>query len=155
MKITNFTSFNLQSGQEYTVEMTMFNVQGIITPKVSQSDLRFMCSACRLIILHICVKFRENITKGIRVMERTREHGRNGYVQCSRGDNSVSRQTRVMIHFCTSCHGGLHWCEVSWKYLKRFQSYGADMKLWSADGRADTQNFGRYNIIPRHLYCGA
>ena len=61
-----------------------------------------MGSARCLIILFICLKFRENITNGIRVMERTRVHGRNGYVQCPKGNNSKSRQTRVMIHvFCT------------------------------------------------------
>ena len=58
-------------------------------------------------MLYICVKFCENITKGIRDMERT--HGRNGYVQCSKSNNSISRQTRVMVHvFCTSSHGALH-----------------------------------------------
>ena len=58
------------------LEMTMFNVQYAITPKVGKSELRFMCSARRLIVLYlICVKFRENITNGIRVMERTRVHG--------------------------------------------------------------------------------
>ena len=73
-----------------------------------------MCSACSLIMLYICVKFRENITNGIRVMERRRVHGRHGYVQCSEGNNSLSRQTRVKVHvFCTLSHGGLHWCEVS------------------------------------------
>ena len=92
--------------------MTMFNVQSVITPKVGKSELQFMCSASRLIMLYICVKFRENITHCIRVMERTGVHGKNGYVHCSKGNNSVSRQT-VMDHvFCTSSHSGLHWCEV-------------------------------------------
>ena len=56
----------------------MFNVQRAITPKVGNSELRFMCSACCLIMLYICVNFRENITNGIRVMERTRVYCRNG-----------------------------------------------------------------------------
>ena len=37
--------------------------------KVSKSELWFMCSARFLMVLYICVKFRENITNGIRVME--------------------------------------------------------------------------------------
>ena len=49
--------------------------------KSRQSELQFMCSACCLMVLYICVKFRENITNGIRVMERTLVHGRNGYFQ--------------------------------------------------------------------------
>ena len=60
-------------------------------------------------VLYICVKFCENITNGIRVIERTRVHERNVYVQKA----SVSRQTRITIHVCcTSSHGALHWCEV-------------------------------------------
>ena len=60
-------------------------VQSIITPKAGKPELRFMCSACRLIVLYICVKFCENIQQAqvhrvkfgehildaIRVMERT------------------------------------------------------------------------------------
>ena len=52
-----------------------------------------MCSARCLIMLYICMKFLENTTNGVRVMERTRAHCRNGYVQCSKANNSVSRQT--------------------------------------------------------------
>ena len=40
--------------------------------------------------------------------------GRNGYmyVQCSMGNNSKSRQTRVTVHvFCKSSHRALHLCE--------------------------------------------
>ena len=68
-----------------------------------------MCSARRLMVLYICVKFRENNTNGIRVMEQTRVHGINGYVQCSKGNNFKSRQSRVMVHvFCTSSNDALH-----------------------------------------------
>ena len=75
MKISQ-SVFNLQSGHEYMVEMAMFNVQRAITPKVGKPELQFMCSASRLIVLYICVKFHENVRNGIRVTERTRVHGR-------------------------------------------------------------------------------
>ena len=52
--------FNLQSRHEYILEMAMFNVQRAITPKVGKPELQFMCSAHRLIMLYICVKFLEN-----------------------------------------------------------------------------------------------
>ena len=39
--------------------------------KRRQSELQIMCSAHLFIVLYICVKFRENILDGIRVMERT------------------------------------------------------------------------------------
>ena len=51
----------LWSGHEYMVEMTMFHVQRAITPKVDKPELRFVCSARRLTMLYIYVKFRENI----------------------------------------------------------------------------------------------
>ena len=86
--------------------MAMSNVQRLITPKVGIPEFRFMCSARRLTVLYICMKLHENITKGFIVMERTRVHGRNGYLQCSNGINPISRQTRVMVNvFCT-----LSWC---------------------------------------------
>ena len=77
MKIS-VTVFNLQSGHEYMVEIVTFNVQRAITLKVSKPELRFMCSARRQIVLNIRVSFRKNITNGIRVMVRTKVHGRNG-----------------------------------------------------------------------------
>ena len=49
------TVFNLQSGHEYMVEMTLLNVQRTITPKVGNLDFRFMCSARHLIVLYTCV----------------------------------------------------------------------------------------------------
>ena len=57
------------------VEMDMFNVQRAITQKVDKPELRFMCSARCLVVLYICVNFRENISDVIRVMERTRMMG--------------------------------------------------------------------------------
>ena len=49
------------------------NIQRAITPKVKKPELRFRCSACRLILLNVCVKFHENMSCGFRVMERTRK----------------------------------------------------------------------------------
>ena len=80
MKIPQMV-FNLQSGHEYMVEMAICNVQKAKTPKVDKPELQFMCSALHLMVLYIFVKFRENIMNGIRVMERTPVHVRNGYFQ--------------------------------------------------------------------------
>ena len=55
----------------YLTEMAMFNVQNAITPKVGKPELQLMCSASHLIVLYICVMFRENILEGFRVMELT------------------------------------------------------------------------------------
>ena len=32
-----------------------------------------MCSACRLMVFNVCVKFHENMSCGFKVMERTRK----------------------------------------------------------------------------------
>ena len=79
--ITN--GIRVMERNEYMVEMAMFNVRRVITPKVDKSELRFMCSAHCLMVLYVCVKL--NL----------------------------------------------------WKCLKGYQNYGADMKLWCAEGQTD------------------
>ena len=49
------------------------NTQRAITPKVEKPELRFMCSARRLMVFNVCVKFHENMSRGFKVMERTRK----------------------------------------------------------------------------------
>ena len=57
-----------------------------------------MCSAYRLIVFNVCVKFHENMSSGFKVMERTRK-------LLTKGNNSKSRKTRVTIHVsCKSSH---------------------------------------------------
>ena len=57
----------LQSGLEYVVEMSIFNVQ-IMQSRVTVPGL----STLSLILLNICVKFHQNISNGFLVMEWTR-----------------------------------------------------------------------------------
>ena len=42
----------------------------------------------------------------------------------------LQRTTVMFFVFCTLSLSGIHFCKVSWKYLKRFLSYGADTILW-------------------------
>ena len=49
------------------------NTQRAITPKVGKSELLFMCSACRLMVFNVCVKFHENMSSRFKVMERTQK----------------------------------------------------------------------------------
>ena len=44
-----------------------------ITPKVGKPELRFLCSARRLMVFNVCVKFHENVSSSFKVMERTRK----------------------------------------------------------------------------------
>ena len=54
-------------------EHKIVNTQSSITPKVGKPELRFMSSACRLMVLNVCVKFHENMSSGFKVMEQTRK----------------------------------------------------------------------------------
>ena len=58
-----------------------------------------MCSARCLMVLYICEKFHQNIWNGFQLTEWTQVHGRNGYVECSKGNISKRRQTRVTVMF--------------------------------------------------------
>ena len=74
-----------------------------------------MCSAPRLMIYNVCVKFHENMSSGYKIMERTQK------LLTQRGNNSKSRKTRVTVHvFCMLCHGVKHFGNVSRKYVKLF-----------------------------------
>ena len=53
------------------VEMAIFNIQRAISLKIEKQELRFMCSARRLMVFNICVKFHENMSNSFKVMERT------------------------------------------------------------------------------------
>ena len=74
-------------------------------------------------VIHICIKLQENILNSFQVTEWTQIYYRNHNFQSSKGCNSKSRLTRVMVlMFCTSCYDALHLYEVSSKYHVRFSS---------------------------------
>ena len=65
-----------------------------------------MCSARRLMVFNICVKFHENKSSLFKLWS--------GHKNCQHtmGNNSKSRKTRVTVHvFCRSSHGVKHLCE--------------------------------------------
>ena len=53
--------------------MKIVNTQRAITPKAGKPELRFMSSACCLMVFNVCVKFHENMSSGFKVMERTQK----------------------------------------------------------------------------------
>ena len=78
-----------------------------------------MCSARRLMVFNICVKFRENMSSGVKVMERTRKLLTDTHTQKRRKLYTPLHTpyaggiTRDMVHvFFMSSHG-LTLCEVS------------------------------------------
>ena len=65
-------------------------------------------------LVSICMKFHEDTLNGFEVTERTRFCLRNCYLQSSKGHNSTSINTRVMVlGFCTSSNVGKYLYEVS------------------------------------------
>ena len=53
--------------------MKIVNTQRGITPKVGKPELRFICSVRCFMVFNICVKFHENMSSGLKVMERIRK----------------------------------------------------------------------------------
>ena len=50
---------------------SFLQVQRGITKRIHIQELWLLCSACRLMILNICMKFQEDIFNGFQVVERT------------------------------------------------------------------------------------
>ena len=53
------------------VEMAIFNIHRAITLKVGKQELRFMCSACHLMVLTFVSSFKKICQAVLNVMERT------------------------------------------------------------------------------------
>ena len=90
--------------------MAIFNIQRAITLKVGNQELRFMCSACHLMVFNICVKFHENMSSGFKVMERTQKlltdthrKDENFIPHCSA--SFVCQGYKQSYVFCMSSHG--------------------------------------------------
>ena len=73
-------NIHLQSRHEYIAEMPIFNIYYILhgrngfvkcskgnISKIDKTELWFMYSACRLIVLYTCVKFHKNISNGFQL----------------------------------------------------------------------------------------
>ena len=64
---------NMSSGFKVMERTQKLFTRRAIIPKVGKPELRFMCSACRLMVFKVCVKFHEKMSSGFKVMERTRK----------------------------------------------------------------------------------
>ena len=75
----------------------------------------------------------------------------NGYVQCSKGKQELPFMCSALCLMVV--YIGMKFCENisnGFRVLQRTQNYEV-----LTDGWTGTQNFRRYNIIPRHLCGGA
>ena len=74
-----------------------------------------------LVLFYISAKYHQNIVKGIRVTEQTRNHS-----NTRRGDKSKSKKAKVVIHECLNAMLSrpiLHFYQVSSKYSKGHLCY--------------------------------
>ena len=90
------------------VEMAIFNIQKAITLKVGKQELLFMCSASRLKLFNICVKFHENMSSGFKVMEQTRKLLTDSHTQKRRKlytplHTSYARVKPEICCMCSAC----------------------------------------------------
>ena len=64
--------------------------------------------------IKMCVKFQKDRPKTVRGVALTRKQGRNGYLKCSKGNNTKIGQARVtVLGLSMSTQSALHLCEVS------------------------------------------
>ena len=71
-------------------------------------------------------------------------------LKISKGNNSTKNVGGVtIINLCTSSDHGLYLCQVSWNYLKRYQSYRADTIsiLKITKGNNSAKNVGGDNVV--------
>ena len=105
-----------------------------------------LISARRLIMLYICAKFHEIISNGIEVIERTRFL----YEKITKGNNSAKNVGGVtLVYLCTLSGHALYFYQVLWNYLKRYQSYRADMIsiLKITKGNNSAKNVGGVTVF--------
>ena len=124
------------------VEMAIFNIQRAIPLKVGKQELRFMCSACRLMVFNVCVKFHENMSSGFKVMERTqklltdthtkKEH----YIPHCMHTLYAGGITRFIVHvFCISSHGVKVWVKFHENMSSSFKVMERTRKLLTHKGQ--------------------
>ena len=78
-------------------------------PQARKAEMSFLYSMRCLVRFYISIKYNQNIPKGIRVIEWTRN-----LLQKKKDDNSKIKKGRVVILVCdSSSHPVLHFYQVS------------------------------------------
>ena len=78
----------LQSWHDFVTETATYKVQSGITKKLHIQEIRFLCSACRPMLVNIPMKVHEDILNSFKVIEQTWFFHRNCYLQSSKRHNS-------------------------------------------------------------------
>ena len=83
------------------------NTKRAITQKVDEPELRFMCSARRLMVFNVCVKFHENMSSGFKVMERTRKLLTDTHTHTYTHTHTHRKDENIIPPWHTSYAGGI------------------------------------------------
>ena len=83
------------------------NTQRAITQKVEKPELRFMCSARRLVVFNVCVKLHENVSSGFKVMERTRKLLTDTHTHTHTHTHTQRKDENIIPPWHTSYAGGI------------------------------------------------
>ena len=86
------------------VEMAIFNIQRAITVKVGKQELRFMCSACHLIVVTFVSSFMKICQAVLKLWRRHKN------CKLTKGNNSKSRKTRITVHVFRTLSYGVNVC---------------------------------------------
>ena len=136
--------------------ITIYNVKRAITPKAGNSELWFLCSTHHIMVIYICIKFQENISKSFQVTEWTHIYYRNQYFQCSKSHITKSRLTRnmvmcsahpiIVLYICEKFH------EISQTvfYLQSRHKHMVKMAIFNVQ-RAITPKVGKPVMV--HEFC--
>ena len=96
---------NMERTRVHSKKMAIFNiyyVQRAAKNRLTRITFFFLFCTCCLMVGYICEKFHDNISNAFHNTKRTRVHGRNGYIQCSKVNYSKSRPTGVWVLHPTS-----------------------------------------------------
>ena len=114
----------ISSEHEYIAAMAFFSISNVFNGPQFQNKVNQSYGFC-VLSLYICEKFHNNISNAFQLTERTRIHGRIGYVQYWKGNNSKSRQPElpfmdsasplIVLYICVKFPKNREWTRVQSK----------------------------------------
>ena len=85
-----------------------------------------MCSACRLMVFNVCVKFHEKMSSSFEVMERTRKLLTDTHTHTHRKDENIIPPWHT---WHTSYAGGIMRLLLLWLFAVKFRKTALDSEI--------------------------
>ena len=147
--LQHWTILKLQSGRDFVLETAIYKVQRGITQKVSTQELWFLCSACRLMLVYICMKFHEGILNVFCVTERTQPYRKIYYFQFQRAITqkicnpviSLSARCLMSLYICVKFQENIS--NVFW--VTEWTQFCDRDFIWPGQKQYVSQPYGRHN----------